>query len=1771
MALNFNVDPYYDDFDPSKNFHRILFKPGYAVQARELTQSQTILQNQISKFADNIFTQNTPVTGGKISTNLKCYYLKLNSTYNNATIAASDFLNRIITDSTGTILAKVIATTESTGTDTTAGDPPTLIVSYLSGTHFTDNTVIISTSDNTIAALTVSTNSTGPSSTASISDGVFYVVNGQSISSTQNPDGTYTNYSIGNFVSVLPQTVILDKYGNTPSYRVGLSITETIADYINEPSLLDPAIGASNYQAPGADRYQINLTLTTLPLELGNDDQFIELLRIESGSVVKQVDGTVYSVIDDYFAKRDFETNGDYIVEDFKLTPSANTNNSATYDLKVGKGIAYVRGYRIENQSDVVITSDRARTTDSINNNAIFVDYGNYFYVDTTHGTFDVTTLPTVDLHCVGPSGINSANATTYKSTLVGQTKIRNYNYDSSLSDANTQTYIYKAYITDIAANTLTSNARTGSSATTLAIYDTTGKFSSTANAYYGATLTVTDGTSIGDARRIVSYNGSTKTITVDPAFTITPDTSTQFSIVFNSKQVESLVQANTSYYPVVSANINALKSKVSGLSTSDTIYNTSNAPELVFPVGYPYVATIADSSYISTRVFRSKTFGISNQITLTSGSGNPIRFLGTGTLSGDAIKQNYIVIDQSSKQVLDFITSGNTVSVSSGHDSVTFTSATYAGRTVDIIATVSVSNADGTSYVLKAKNLIQGNTTVFTALSSGTHINNTYVDTAKGQTYITGADITTGKMSLYVSDVKKLTKVVASKTAGVDVTDAMLLSSTYDVTSLFKLDNGQKDGYYDHATVSLVAGANKPVGNLLFIFDYYSHSGGDGYFSVRSYLAGSSGGVSTLPENYAEIPSYTSVHRATYKLADCLDFRPTRKNAVATFQLDTSVNTDAGTLIPTNLSEYTSDYSYYLGRKDKLILSKDRTFKMIQGSPSVRPIAPDEPDGSLVVANLTHDPYTAIIPGEEMGSGKTELSKANLSINKVIYKRWIKKDITDLQTRVNNLEYYQSLNLLEQKASSLQVPDVNGLNRFKNGILVDDFSSYLTADTYNKDFTANINLRKKQLTPVTLVDNFQLQNPIVLSSLGTLKSTNTLAISNIHGTETNIFTLPYTKANTITQPLATSTMSLNPFSLSVTEGVARLSPSMDNWVDIRTAPTVLVTDDKLQQKQDQQGLNYTNTGDFNSLVDKTTDDSVHILPFIRPQQLVVRAKGLLVNTPVSTWFDGKNVNDSIEPASTLELTGVSGTFKEDEIIGFYVVSTSKFYPTARIVSVYQYPGTTRVRLYVATIVGAIPYAASQTIQNGKFDANGVYVPNSATATGTINSGVTSLKLSGSLTGVGGGYTPVGGSGTFQIYKTNNPHDWCSFLNQYGVWGSLATYNATAYTGTFALGTVPADTYTIQVSCTKAGTTGVYIDGSSIGTITGPTVVNTFTKTLTAGSHTISWNVAGDASVPLNGLAVVVKNSGGVIVFESTNPPNINYDSVAQEVLQPGGGAWFTGATKIKLDQQASSVNNYYVGAKITVVSKFFVEQQVATASYTPPPPPSGGGGCGGGCFTADTMVTLANGKKKKISNIKVGDEVMNFDKTSSNKVLFVEQLLDTHFEVLYSPDEKNESFATANHPLYIDGKLHAVDPEFNYNIYPWLGKNEKLMPVKVMPAKGDMVYNLWTDGDGTYIVNGYGTTSIIDDGGVIRLAYEAGEITADRASELLIMFTEKGKNVVYGAYLFNKYFGKLNVGIINKMMAAIYRTSDSYKPLQATVNTLFGVVGRVAWFFKNK
>jgi len=1310
------------------------------------------------------------------------------------------------------------------------------------------------------------------------------------------------------------------------------------------------------------------------------------------------VDGTVYSVIDDYFAKRDYESNGDYVVNEFKLTPSANTADGTKFNIRVGKGVAYVHGYRIENQSDLLLSNDRARSTNQIQNNPVFFDYGSYLNVNNIKGKFNTSTMPKIDLHCVANSDIQSTNTTTYNSTYVGTGYIRQLQYVSSTSDSNTASYVYKAYVNDITTTTLSGTANAGSQST-IQFLDTNGVFSNVANAYYGTTISITNGASVGDRRTIVSYNGATKTATVDQPFTIPTDNTSKFTLVFKIANIETLVVRNSSNTIIASAQIDN-SGKTNGLSTGDTILTNPNTPELVFPIGYPYVANISNSNYFSTRVFRSKSFttvGGASTLALTlTPSGIPESFLGTGTLSSDVIKQNFTVIEQATGKILDFCTSGNTVTIASDKKTATFTSTGYSNPTVDIIADISITSADNTTTILKAKNLFVGNTTYASTTGVSNTINSsTYIDLTKGQVYIKHSAIGQTN-SLYVSDVKKIVKVIDSKDPTLNVTSAMMVDSAYDITSQFVLNNGQKDSFYDHASVSLVSGANIPNGNILIVFDYYSHTGGDGYFNINSYLSP----VSTSPENYQDVPVYTAKNGKVYRLSDCVDFRPVRKNAQTAMTFEYTGNPtsdDTGILIPQPLSDYQSDYSYYLGRKDKLVLTKDKSFKVIQGTPGTDPIYPTEPDGSLLLAKLSLDPYTAYIPGEAPGQ-----INANLSIEKVLHKNWVKSDITDLQTRINNLEYYSSLSLLETNAQSLQVPDVNGLNRFKNGILVDDFSSFSTADTANPDFQANVNTRKKKLGPLNIVDNFALQNPIILRSLGTLKKTNYFSVSSVAGTHTNIFTLPYTTANLVIQPIATSTVSVNPFAVVISEGVLSLNPPMDNWVDNNQAPAILVSDPSLKIYQQTNGTNLLNSGDFATIpgtshsVTSTTGPvighginpspfgfvgytatttetyasqlgnqsfanygqvtstvgsnngyltNIAVLPYIRAQQIIVRARGLLVNAPITAVFDGQIVNQYIISPNTIELKNVVGTFNENDIVGFY--TSNKFYPTGRVVGKYVYPNSTNIRLYIAGLLGAPSYTTTTVLQNAFFDTDGNYVSNNAGGIINTSSAVTPLHTSGVISGVGGSYTPSGGAQS-QIYKVQDANDWGTFLNQYGVWGDIN--RSGSYNASFTANITTPGVYTFIGSASSSAT--FKVDGTTRLTLTSPTTTSSVSITLTAGNHTFAWTATNPAGTP-GAIAIVAKDSNGNIVYQSTIPPSSSYDGVTQQVVMPKGGAWFTGVTKVKLDGKASSINDYYTGATLAVTSTYVYSYTSETATYVPPPPARGGGGC---CVVATAM-----------------------------------------------------------------------------------------------------------------------------------------------------------------------------------------------------------------------
>jgi hypothetical protein len=1424
MATNFtgdfNVDPYYDDFDAAKNYHRILFKPGFAVQARELTQSQTILQNQITSFADAIFAQNTPISGGKVTVNQNVYYLKLNTTVGSTTISAEDFADKTITNADSSIVAKVVYAAEATTTSSgAAGDSPTLIVSYITGSRFVSGDTVYLIDSNitaTIITETVTNPATGLSSVASISDGIFYVK--------------------GNFVTVSETTIPLEKYSSTPSLRVGLNAIESIYNYTDDSSLLDPALSASNYQAPGADRYKITLTLETRPLELGNDNNFIELVRLESGSILKQVDNTVYSVIDDYFAKRTSDTNGDFIVKDYTLTPKANTINSAKYNLGISKGIAYVRGYRLETQSDVTLTNDRARTTSAANNNPTYIDYGNYFYVNSANGVFDVSTLPAVDFHSVVKANVNTANVTTYNSTLAGTGYIRNLIFSSTSNTSNGDAYIYKAYVFGLQNQALSATASASSANNTYITIPSTPQFSANANAYYNVTISIDQGTSAGDFRTITSYvpDGATRVAFVDRPFTVAPDITSVFSLRFDVTDYESIIVDTPGAPYTITANAAIDNtSKVGNISTGDTVLQNQNNPELLFNLGNRYVSTVTDTSYSTVQVFRNVAFTVSGgniSAALTFGAA-PVATLsfpfGNGTLAADSITQNFQIIvtnPQSSGlragQCLPWTTGSRSVTISGSGSTATFTTPTsdLGAFTATIIAKAFVRNGNDTSYVLKAKNLKTANTANvnYTGTTVATF---TKVDLTNGQVYVENSGLVSAgqPQKLYITDVKQIRKIIDTGAAATVPIDAMLTNPSFDVTNRFLFDNGQRDSYYDFATVTLKIGQTPIQGNMLVLLDYYETTGGDGYYSVGSYLSP----VSSLPEDYAEIPSYTSTSGTTYQLRDALDFRPALINAQANFTIRTSGSGSgaAGAYMPVDLSTFVSDYSNYLGRYDKLVLSKDRAFEIIQGTPSDNPLLPAEPDGSLVVANLFHDPYTAYIPSEV-----TTGILPNLSVEKVKHKRWLMSDITGLESRVNNLEYYTALNLLEKNAAALQIPDTNGLNRFKNGILVDDFSGYSTSDTNNLDYLMTVNRRTKQLTASQNVSNFPLQSLSLVYNMGQIDSTsaNNLNYKISKSGASNFYTLPYTTSNVVTQPIASRTVNLNPFAVALKEGIVTLSPPMDNWVDVQKSPDLLIVDPNLQVYRASDNVNVLQVGDWKTTVATTTVatigsgrnwftnqvtnyiqeqqqtvlgyydklnssyvetsgyiQDVSVLPYIRQQFVFFNSYGMLVNTSVNAYFDDVEVNKYVRKPNVLELTSVTGTFTDGDVIGYY--AGGNFTPIAKVLSYYNYPGTTNARLYVIGDIVNTNFAAGATVQNAQFNTAGQY--QTSTASGVIS---TYTHLGGLITNVNTTSTitlsPLA-SNTTNFYAGNTLY----VINGTGV-GQSATINS--YNGTTKLATL---------------------------------------------------------------------------------------------------------------------------------------------------------------------------------------------------------------------------------------------------------------------------------------------------------------------------------------------------------------------------------------------
>ncbi len=434
QKTNLNINPYYDDFDRNNNFYKVLFKPGFPVQSRELTTLQSILQNQVEDFGSHMFKEGSMVIPGNITYDGQFYSVKVNSTQFgiDLSIYIDNFLGKTITgqiSGTTAKIQKIILPDESDEVEYI-----TLYVKYLESddnfefTQFQDGELLSANEDvvygnSTISAGTsfaslISTNATSIGSAVFIGSGVYFIR--------------------GYFVNVSSQSIILDYYTNTPSYRVGLKVSESLVSAKENDSLYDNAKGFTNYAAPGADRLKISLSLVKKSLEDTNDTDFVELLRLKDGKIKKVVTKTDYNKIRDYLAERTFDESGDYTVEPFEIALYNSLNNRLGNDgvffdneiteqrntpsddlgcLKISPGKAYVRGYDIQKNGTEIIDIEKPRDTEQISNVTVPFEMGNILRVNNVNGIAKVR--ETIKLYSeFGATGSEVGEARVYSFNL---------------------------------------------------------------------------------------------------------------------------------------------------------------------------------------------------------------------------------------------------------------------------------------------------------------------------------------------------------------------------------------------------------------------------------------------------------------------------------------------------------------------------------------------------------------------------------------------------------------------------------------------------------------------------------------------------------------------------------------------------------------------------------------------------------------------------------------------------------------------------------------------------------------------------------------------------------------------------------------------------------------------------------------------------------------------------------------------------------------------------------------------------------------------------------------------------------------------------------------------------------------------------------------------------------------------------------------------------------------------------------------------------------
>ena len=1104
QSTDLNTPPYFEDFDPDKNFYRVLFRPGYPLQARELTQAQSILQDQIEKFGKSVYKEGDQVVPGQVGFDLQYTAILIEEEYfgipSNALVATPTgsstpyIVGQTIIGNTTGVKAKVVNALTS---EQSEKSKTTLYVKYTSAGNsntsgsFADDEILLAQDsfsigttviqENTDFAKCVSTSSNYTGSSAKITEGVYFTK--------------------GHFVKVEEQEIVLDQFGTTPSYKVGLQILEEIVTPEEDTSLTDPSQGYSNYSAPGAHRLKLKAILSKKSLTDTSATDFIELLRLDEGYTKNLGQDRETSNIEDILARRTYDESGDYEVRPYDFTKNECLNNGINngifevntttdddntptkdlFEISVSPGKSYVRGYELENLQTTHVDIEKPRTTELVNNSTIPTDGRGTEFVLSTATNNGFLTRAQIQDNLTGATKVALLDS---GNTVIGYAVFVAHE-DVKIGGTSQKTLIRLVNITFISADKSIQSLVNG-------------------KINIGGVINWTNDTVSGGSNYPISkIMGTPKPL---------------FFKVSEGRSIKTVTDTKVqSVQTIKTGSIDG-----SGILSSSGNYFSTNQDD--------YTVAIQGAAGVSVSM---SSIGVTGG-TLTAQVGNAgQQFVVIGPQKIDTPTQHLI----SHKKMRCIELTNNAVYPL--NNEILSLGTTKVSK-IHAIYNTPVSTTASTSVVPKVTLQSSSATTSF-------EVGEVIVGRTSGSKGRVIKQSGNELFFVYLSN----TNFIANETLFGYNSSAERSINTINnhglpnIKDRYVLDDGQRDQAFNYGRLVKVSpdSSISETSKLVVIFDHFETVNNDGVFASRE---------SYYDADFDNIPSYEYGGETCY-LSDVLDWRIDADpilngngeiDAVYTINTGTivsgtSLTSPSGTFANTNFAQTgifllpsgttDGDLEYYLARTDDLYLDKNGDFINKKGIPSLNPEKPsDSLANAMKVLTIQMPPYIRDLN--------------DVKIKRHFQRRYTMKDIGGLESRIQNIEYYTQLSLLETDTKNLFVDDGSGNNRLKNGFLVDNFSSHMIGNPIHPNYKCSMDTSLGELRP----QHYTTNSTLVYDT----EPTNYM--------KGDLLMLDYTDQLLVEQPYACVLENVNPFAVVSWVGLMNVFPASDDWIDEERLPESL-------------------------------------------------------------------------------------------------------------------------------------------------------------------------------------------------------------------------------------------------------------------------------------------------------------------------------------------------------------------------------------------------------------------------------------------------------------------------------------------------------------------------------------------------------------------------------------------------------------------------------------